>query len=323
MDNGEYIALLDHDDELREHALYHVATALNDHPEANIFYSDEDKIDEQGRRFDPHFKPDWNPELFYAQNYLSHLSGYKRALVEQVGGFREGFEGSQDYDLALRCVASCGGQGIHHIPFLLYHWRAVPGSTALHSGEKSYATEAGVAALKDHFSRIDPAVEVEAGDIPTTYRIRYPLPNPPPLVSLIIPTRDNHEILHTAVDSILTKTKYQNYEILVVDNQSNDPQTLAYLEKLEHDGKARVLRFNHPFNFSAINNFAVAQAAGELVALVNDDTEVISPEWLSEMVAQAVRPEVGAVGAKLLYPDGKIQHGGVVLGINGLAGHSY
>lgn len=319
---GEFVALLDHDDELTEHALYMVAVELNRQSDADIIYSDEDKVDEDGTRFDPHFKSGWNPDLFYSQNYLCHLTVVRATLLEEIGGFREGLEGSQDYDLLIRCVAKTDAERIRHIPSVLYHWRAISGSTALSTGEKNYAEENAIRALKDYFDRAVSGTAIERGMYPTTYRVRYPLKQNLPAVSLVIPTRDGGKVLRQCVESISRKTTYANYEIIVVDNQSQDRNTISYLESLESQG-VTVLEYNHEFNFAALNNFAVAAARGDVIGLINDDIEVISEEWLTEMVSHAVRPEIGTVGAKLLYKNGLLQHGGVVLGIGGVAGHSH
>jgi GT2 family glycosyltransferase len=320
---GEFAALLDHDDELAEHALYLVAELLNRHQGADIIYSDEDKIDEAGRRFEPFCKPAWNPDLFLAQNYLSHLGVYRTDLLRRVGGFRQGFEGSQDYDLAIRCVAATKAEHIRHIPFILYHWRAIAGSTALSTAQKGYAEDAAVRALGEHFRAVNPAITVEPGGWPTTYRARYPLPDPPPRVTIMIPTRDGLSLLRRCVTSIREKTAYPDYELLIVDNRSTDPATLSYLEGLAASGAARVLPYDGEFNFSAINNFAARQATGGILCLLNNDMAVITPEWLMEMVTQALRPEIGAVGAKLAYPDDRIQHAGIILGLMGVANHSH
>lgn len=320
---GEFIALLDHDDELAPHALYMVAVEVNRHPTVDIIYSDEDKIDDQGRRFQPLFKPDWNPDLFYSQNYVSHLGVYRTTLLRGVGGFRKGYEGSQDYDICLRCVANTEASRIRHIPFILYHWRAISGSTAISTREKGYAETAAVRALVDHFSAVCPGVTVRSGVWPTTYVATYPLPDEAPLVSLIIPTRNGYEVLKRCINSIRKKTAYKRYEIIIVDNQTNDPRTLDYLLLLATRGYARVIRYDDHFNYPAINNLAVAQARGEVVGLLNNDLEVISPQWLTEMVRQALRPDIGAVGAKLYYPNNRVQHGGVILGLRGIAGHAH
>ena len=322
---GDFIALLDHDDELSPYALFYIAQDINQCPDAKIIYSDEDKIDTHGDRFDPHFKGDWNPDLFFSQNYVSHLGVYKTELVQQVGGFRVGVEGSQDHDLLLRCLPHVADHQIRHVPKVLYHWRAAVSSTASAASEKCYTTEAGVAALKAFFEESDqPAVRVSAGSLPNTYKISWPIPDPAPLVSLLIPTRDQKAVVEVAVSSILEKTTYPNYEIIILDNGSRDPQTLDYLQALaENHPNIRVLQYDKPFNFSAINNFGVTRAAGDLVGLINNDVEVISPDWLTEMVQHAIRPEIGCVGAKLYYADDTIQHAGVILGIGGVAGHSH
>lgn len=320
--DGEYIALLDHDDELRPHALYLVAQRFVDNPELGLVYSDEDKLDEQGRRYDPYFKPDWNPALFHSQNYLSHLSVYRTSLVREAGGFRLGFEGSQDYDLALRCIERLRPEQIAHIPHVLYHWRSVAGSTARASSEKNYTHDASQRALQEHFARTGQAASVELTD-KGYFRSRYALPDPLPLVSLIVPTRDKVELLRMCVDGLLGRTDYPPLEILIVDNQSSEPETLAYFDSLKNEPRVRILPYDQPFNFSAINNHAAAQARGDVIGLINNDIEVIEPGWLRELVAYAVRDDVGAVGAKLYYPDDRIQHAGVVVGFGGVAGHSY
>ncbi len=320
---GEFVAFLDHDDELAEHALYRVVCELNRHPEAQLLYSDEDIVDENGNRLSHHFKPDWNPEFFYAVNYICHLAVYRTALVKTLGGFRRGFEGSQDYDLALRCTARIAPNHIRHIPEILYHWRAIDGSTAKNAAHKCYATGAGLNALQEHFQLLEIEAIVEQGPLPTTYRVRYPISGSKPKVSLIIPTRNGYRLIHQCVQSIFSKTEYSNYQIIIVDNQTNDEKTLDYFKSLECEKRVKVLKYPFPFNYSAINNFAVRHADGDVIGLLNNDTEIISPEWLDEMVSHAIQPDVGAVGAKLLYPDGRIQHAGVILGLGGLAAHSH
>ena len=321
---GPYVALFDHDDVLAPTALYEVAAELDAHPEARFIYSDEDKIDMEDRRFDPYFKPDWNPDLFHGQNYTSPLSVYRTDLVQALGGFRKGFEGSQDWDLNLRAIEKIPESAIRHIPKLLYHWRAAPGSTALQLAEKSYPVDAAKRALEDHFERIGEKVEIVPvpGD---HWRIKYPVPSPAPLVSLIIPTRNSLHLVRKAVESTLAVTNYPNYEIVIVDNDSDDPDTLAWLNSYA-DGsnpRVRVLRYHKPFNYSAINNFAVKEAVGEIVGLLNSDVEAIDRGWLSEMVSQASRPGIGAVGAMLYYPQNTVQHAGVILGLGGVAGHPF
>lgn len=318
---GEFTALLDHDDELAPHALAAIVRTLALRSDADLLYSDEDKIDEHGCRFSPYFKPDFLPDLFRGQNYLTHLAVYRTALLREVSGFRAGFEGSQDWDLALRVSERCGPGRIVHIPRILYHWRAIPGSTALTIDQKNYHADAARRALTEHLARTGrtAALEPVPGD---HWRIRYPLPSPPPPVSIIIPTRNGVRHLRRCLDSLLAKTTYPHFEILVVDNGSDDPSTLAYFREIA-SARVRVLPYPHPFNYSAINNFAVGHATGELVALLNDDLEVITPGWLEEMAGHALRPEIGCVGAMLFYPDDTIQHAGVVLGIGGVAGHAF
>lgn len=322
---GEFVALLDHDDELAQHALLVIVGAINRNPSVQILYSDEDKIDEQGNRSQPHFKPDWNPDLFFSQNYVCHLSVYRRHLLTRIGSFRTGVEGSQDHDLLLRCLPYVQAEDILHVPKVLYHWRMFEGSTALAPKEKSYTTEAGIKALRDFFSeqgRHD--ISVEAGALPNTYRLHYPIPNPKPLVSLLIPTRDMLGLLRQCIQSILEKTAYKNYEILILDNDSVQPATHEYLEALQtRQAHVRVLPYRHSFNFSAINNFGVEHAQGEIIGLINNDIKVINAEWLSEMVSHALRPEIGCVGAKLYYDDDTIQHAGVIVGVGGVAAHSH
>lgn len=322
---GEYVALLDHDDELAQHALLFMMEAINKNPSAQILYSDEDKIDAYGKRSSPHFKPDWNPDLFFSQNYVSHLGVYRRALLEHIGGFRTGVEGSQDQDLLLRCLPHVKPAQILHIPKVLYHWRMLEGSTARTPQGKTYTTEAGIKALRDFFSvQAQDDVKVEAGLLPNTYRVRYPLPKPAPLISLLIPTRDALDMLAPCVQSILEKTIYPNYEIVILDNDSVQPATHRYFEKIQaKHARVRVLPYPNPFNFSAINNYGVQHARGEVIGLVNNDIKVISAEWLSEMISHVLRPEIGCVGAKLYYDDETIQHAGIIVGLGGVAGHSH
>ena len=318
---GEWVALLDHDDLLAEHALFWVADAINQHPQARLIYSDEDKINEKGKRFQPYFKCDWNVDLFYSHNLITHLGVYRTDLVREIGGFREGFEGAQDYDLALRSVEKIALHEIHHIPRVLYHWRVHNESTAQALTAKPYALLAGERALNEHLQR--QGVKATAKLVGHGYRVSYALPEDPPMVSLIIPTRNGVHLLTQCVDSILQKTLYPNYEILIVDNGSDEREAVRYLKSLKYEPRVRILREDGPFNFSALNNAAVKKAQGSLVGLINNDITVISPDWLSEMVSLALQPKIGAVGASLWYPNNTLQHGGVILGIGGVAGHSH
>lgn len=329
--SGEWIALFDHDDVLHRCALYEATAEINAHPDAAFIYTDEDKIDGEDHRFDPYFKPDWNPDLLLAQNYTSHLSFFRTALVRSAGGLRLGYEGSQDWDLTLRIVEQVPTSAIRHVPKVLYHWRAIPGSTALQLSEKSYPVDAARRALLDHFQRTGQTIELVTvpGD---HWRIKYPIPNDAPLVSLIIPTRNALKLVRQAVESVVTKTSYPRYEILIVDNGSDDPETLAWFNAVQAtppttpvgvSAAIKVLRYDAPFNYSAINNFAAARANGTVIGLLNNDVEVINADWLDEMVSQALRPGVGAVGAMLYYPMNTVQHAGVILGLGGVAGHPF
>ncbi len=333
---GEYVALLDHDDELAPHALYLVAEEVNAHPDAGLIYSDEDKIDEQGRRFEPYFKCDWNYDLFCSHNMVSHLGVYRRELVREVGGFRQGYEGSQDYDLALRVSERLGRGAIRHIPHVLYHWRSIPGSTALGATEKSYARDAAQRSIEDHLARrrVHAAV-LPAWEGSQYHRVKYAVAEPAPRVTLVIPTRDRVDLLRRCVGSILEKTAYPNYEILIVDNGSREPATLAYLREIAGEGasgaasasapgpRVRVMPYAAPFNFAAINNEAARAARGEIIGFVNNDIEVMGSDWLAELVSHACRPGIGMVGAKLYYPDDTIQHAGIITGVHRIAGHVY
>lgn len=319
---GEFVGLLDHDDELRPHALLEMAQAIAEHPRARLLYSDEDKIDADGRRFQPNFKPGWNPDLLLSQNYVCHFTVIRADLVRATGGFRTGFEGSQDHDLFLRCAARLADDEVHHVSRVLYHWRAVEGSTALARGEKDYASAAGARAVAEHVRAIDSAARVE--ELPHGhYRVRWSLPDPAPRVSIIVPTRDRADLLRACVDSVTRLTRYPDFELVVVDNRSSEPDALAYLASLRAEGRARILSYDAPFNYSALNNWAVAQCDGAVLCLLNNDVEAIEAGWLEEMVVHALRPGVGAVGAMLFYPDDTIQHAGVILGLGGIANHAF
>jgi O-antigen biosynthesis protein len=319
---GTFVAFLDHDDVLPEHALYMVAATLSERPDLDLIFSDEDKIDERGRRFGPYFKSDWNPDLMLAQNAFSHLGIYRRSLVEALGGFRLGYEGSQDYDLVLRASARTTPERIAHIPHILYHWRAIRGSAAADIAAKGYAVINARRAVGDHLAqRVAATVGVSESAI--FQRIRYELPIPAPGVSLIVPTRDRVDLLRRCVDGLLHETEYDTLEVVIVDNDSAEPQTRAYFGSLAADPRVRLLAYPGQFNYAAINNFAVAQARHPVIGLLNNDISVIHRDWLREMVSHAVRHEIGAVGAKLYYPNDTIQHAGTVLGIGGVAGHAF
>ena len=319
---GDFVALLDHDDELAPAALYFVALALNKNRDLHLLYSDEDKLEEHHRRSEPYFKSDWNPELFLAQNFVSHLSVYRTDLIHRIGGFRLGFEGSQDYDLTLRCIEQIRPDQIEHLPWVLYHWRAGDQSTASDPEAKPYAQEAARRAVQEHLKRIGVAGTV-APSHGVYLQTRYALPNERPKVSIIIPTRDQAHSLKKCVNSIFEKTDYPAYELIVLDNQTCDGEALEFLDELRKRAGVRVERIDDAFNYSRLNNRAVELSRGSLVALLNNDVEVLHADWLSEMVSRAVQPKVAMVGARLWYPNGMMQHGGVILGAGGIAGHAH
>jgi len=323
---GSHLALLDHDDCLTEDALYHVAEAAIAHPDAVLIYSDEDKLDEHGRLYEPYFKPDWNPDLLRSQNYINHLSVYRSDAVRGVGGFREGFEGSQDYDLLLRVTDAAAAGAVHHIPRVLYHWRAVAGSEAQQAGIKDYTRDAAHRALTEHLARRGEAgVVLPSRECPGMWRVRYALPEPPPRVSIVIPTRNGLHLVTRCLETLLNRTDYPDYEVLLVDNGSDDEAVLGYLHSFATRGpeRVRVIRDARPFNYPALNNRAVAAATGGVLVLLNNDVEVTQADWLRELVSHAVRPGVGCVGGRLWYPDDTLQHAGCVVGIGGVAGHVF
>lgn len=321
---GDFIVLVDHDDLIDPDALLLVAKEIHDRPEVMILFTDEDKVSVDGRRNNPYFKPDWDRLLICANNYVCHLGVYKTELVRKVGGFRLGFEGSQDHDLLLRCSEHVSDEQIVHIPKVLYSWRASPGSVAASSDAKPYANDAGRRAVAEHLQRMTgQTIQVDGGPFPNTYRPIWPVIGNP-LVSIIIPTRDKVDVLKIGVESVLQNTSYQNYEIIIVDNGSVEPPTLDWLAHIQKfDPRVRVIRDDRPFNYSALNNAAVVVSRGEYLLLLNNDIEVISPDWLREMLALAQRDRAGCIGAKLYYPDGRIQHAGVLIGMGGCAGHLF
>lgn len=339
---GEFVARINQHDQIPSHALFMLAQEISKHPDACLIYTDNDNIDDTNKRLNPCFKPDWNPDMFFSCNYLANLTLYRHARALELGGYCLGFEGAEDYDLALRYLKHTPSAKIRHIPRVLYHSRM--GSTPSHDwglglgegiahqstthsplrGEgwgEGTAHQSGKRALSAYFE--GSGITVEDGPAPGLYRIKHPLPVQPPLVSIIIPTRDRVEILKKCIESIQQKTDYKNWEMLVVDNQSIEPDTHAYFEQIQRDTRIKVIHYEKPFNYSAMNNYAVQFSQGEILALLNNDVEVITGEWLSEMVSHAMRPEIGAVGAKLLYSNGLVQHAGVILGIGGVAGHAH
>jgi len=321
MASGEYIALLDHDDELTPDALYRVWEAIKaDDPD--FIYSDEDKIDSVGRHCQPHFKPDFSPDQFLSQNYLCHLAVMRRTLALEVGGFTAGMEGAQDYDLFLKVLERT--ERIVHLPRVLYHWRMTPGSTAARFSHKSYAQDAGQHALEAAIERRGLNATVTAGRFPGTYRVRYAIEGAP-LVSIVVPFKDHPELLRSCLSSIVGKSTWEHFEIIGVSNNSEDPKTFEEMERWRStDPRIRFVEHDVPFNYSGINNYAVREhAKGEYVLLLNNDVEIITPDWIESLLEFAQRPDVGVVGALLYYPDGHIQHAGIILGIGGVGGHSH
>lgn len=320
--SAPWTALLDHDDLLADEALVWVAKAIEEHPQARLFYSDEDKLNFAGEHADPYFKCDWNPVLMEGQNMFCHLGVYSTELVRKVGGFREGFEGAQDHDLVLRCSRHLGREQIVHIPRVLYTWRVHSESTASKISSKTYAIQAGLRSINEHLQIQEIPLQKITWSA-SGYRAQLVLPDLPPKVSVIIPTRNGLKVLRPCLVSLLERTSYPNIEVLVIDNGSDDPATLRYLLDLEQLGKIQVLRDPSPFNYSALNNWAVQCATGEFICLLNNDIEVIERGWLEELVVQALRPSVGAVGGQLLYPNRTVQHGGIWVGLGGVAGHAH
>ena len=319
---GEFVALMDHDDLLARHAFYHIAAVINHKPGVDIIYSDEDQIDASGRRRSPYFKTDWNPDLMLGHNMISHLTVYRRSLLEKVGNFREGYEGSQDYDLSLRAIDATTPDRIHHIPHVLYHWRRRYGPASFSEAWLDKCSDSARRAIADYLVRKGERGTVSAHPlIKNWHLVRHKLPSVPPLVSLLIPTRDKADILEKCVTGLLQHTDYKNFEILLLDNESREPATRRLFTELSKDDRVRIIPYDRPFNYSAINNFGVTRAKGSIIGLINNDIDVIDPNWLSEMVSLTSLPGAGAIGARLLYPDGRVQHGGVILGVGGVANH--
>ena len=317
---GALVAVVRVEDELALHALYVLALEAGQHPEAMLLYSDEDALGSGGERRGPRFKPDWDPDLLLGDDFVGRLAAYRRGIVVALGGFRAGFDGAEEHDLALRAAERIEPQHIRHIPMILYHRREAP--TWAEIDPAAAGATARCRAVGEHLDRM--RVAATASPLPgDRVRVRYALSNPAPGVSLIVPTRDNRDTLERCVDGLLERTDYEPLELVIVDNDSRRAETLAYFSAVAERPGVRVLRFAGPFNYSAVNNFAVAQARYGIVGLVNDDVDVIHPDWLREMVSHAVRPEVGAVGAKLYYPNDTIQHAGTIVGLGGAAGHAF
>jgi len=318
--SGEFIGFLDHDDELAPDALYEVAKALNEKTDIDFIYTDEDKISRTGRRIDPHFKPDWSSDALYSSNYLTHFSVIRKTIIDKVGGFREGYDGSQDYDLFLRVAEITSN--IAHVPMVLYHWRITPQSAASTSNAKPYAYVAAKKAIKDSLKRRNIKAMVDYGITTGYHRVQYKLLGNPQ-VSIIIATRDNERALRRCVQSVLDKTQYDNYRILIVDNQSREPQMLKFYEEIVSSKKVRIAKLNGSFNYSRINNYGVSLVDSEYIIFLDDLTEIISQTWLTAMLEHVQREDVGIVGTLLYYPNNAIYHAGMIVGIGGTVGYSF
>ncbi len=320
MAKGEFLMFADHDDFLEPDALYEFVKALNENPKLDLLYSDEDLCDEKGERFFfPRFKPDFNPDFLRSINYICHLVLVRRSLANEIGLLRKECDGAQDYDFLLRCIEKT--DQIHHIPKVLYHWRASEESTAGNQDSKAYAIDAGKRALTEHYARLGYEAEVSYTGIFIMYSMMLAVKENP-LVTVLIPNKDQVDTLDTCLTSIFEKTDYPNYEILIIENNSEQPETFAYYEKMKKQyANVRVVTYEGGFNYSAINNFGVRHAKGDYLLFLNNDTEVISPFWMREMLGFCQREDTAAVGAKLYYPDDLVQHAGVVVGIANFAGH--
>ena len=320
---GDFIAFADHDDELTPNALFECVKAINEKPQTLVIYTDEDKMSMDGHKFfQPHFKPDFNPDLLTSVNYICHLFVVKRALLDRVGGFRHEFDGAQDYDFIFRCTEQA--KEIVHIPQVLYHWRCHQDSTASNPESKMYAFEAGSRAIMAHYERMGiPAERVEKGVDYGIYHTTFKIKGEP-LISIIIPNKDHSKDLDVCVRSILEKSTYRNLEFIIVENNSTEPETFAYYKKMEEKHPSfHVVTWKEGFNYSAINNFGASFAKGEYLLLLNNDTELLEPDSIREMLGFCQREEVGIAGARLLYADDTIQHAGVVIGFGGIAGHTF
>lgn len=312
--SGEFVAFLGDADRLPRLALFYIAQAIAAYPEAAMIYADEDKISNRGVRYDPWFKCGLNYELWLAQNTIGYANVYRCDLINDLQGFRAGFEGAQEYDLALRVLETIDPAQVMHVPRVLYHQRTRPGQTTA-------ATAEARRAVVEHLARSGRGGTVTpAPEAPQFNRVRYPLPKVLPLVSIIIPTRDKADLLGMCLDSLLTKTTYAKYEIIIVDNGSVEDATQSLFTRLPKD-RVSVIRDYAPFNYSRLNNLAVQQARGDVMCLMNNDIEILTPDWIEEMLSFACQPDIGCVGARLWFPDGRLQHAGVITGLGGVAGH--
>lgn len=322
MATGEFAGLLDHDDLLAPNALYEVAKVLETEPDIDVLYTDEDKVrgDEVLEHFQPHLKPDFNIDLLRSNNYICHFFVVRKSLLEKTGGFRREYDGAQDYDFIFRCTQAAGK--IHHIPEILYHWRTHQSSTADNPESKLYAFEAGKRAIEENLRQNGLIGEVSHTKDYGFYRVKYPVQGEP-LVSIIIPNKDAKEDLEKCIQSILEKSSYTNYEILIVENNSTGEEIFSYYKELSENSRIRLLRWKREFNYSAINNYGAKKAKGDYLLFLNNDTEVISPDWIEEMLGFCQRPDTGIVGARLYFGNNTVQHAGTVIGIGGIAGHMF
>ncbi len=321
MAGGEFVGLLDHDDLLAPNALYEVVKAVNKNPQADVIYTDEDKVTtDLSEHFQPHLKPDFSLDLLRSNNYICHFFIVRREILEKTGGFRKEFDGAQDHDLIFRCVEQA--REIAHIPEILYHWRTHKASTADNPASKMYAFDAGKRAIEAHLDRMGVKGIVSHTKDLGFFRVKYPIQGSP-LVSVIIPNKDEEPTLRACIDSIREKTTYKNYEILIIENNSTSKEIFQYYKELSGQENIRIFNWKKEFNYSAINNYGASKARGEYLLFLNNDVTVITPDWMEEMLGVCQRKEVGAVGVKLLYPDNTIQHAGCVIGIGGIAGHMF
>ena len=320
MASGTFVGLLDHDDLLAPQALYRMMERLEE-KEIDVFYTDEDKVTtDLAERFQPHFKPDFNLDLLRSNNYITHFFVARTELVRNVGGFRQEYDGAQDYDFIFRCVEQAGE--ICHIPEILYHWRTHKESTSDNPVSKMYAFEAGKRAIEGNLERCGVQAVVSHTKDLGFYQVGYPVQGSP-LVSVLIPNKDQKESLKKCLDSVFEKTTYSNYEIIIIENNSTESETFEYYRELQKRSNVKVITWKEGFNYSAINNFGEKEASGDYLLFLNNDVEVINPRWMEEMLGNCQRPEVGITGAKLYYPDDTIQHAGTIIGIGGIAGHAF
>jgi len=321
--SGDYIAFIDQDDLLADQALIHLVKYINEYPDAKMFYSDEDKIEGEERK-DPYFKPDFDIYLLRAQNMVTHLAVYKKDVLEKVGYLSNGVDGSQDWDLVLKVADEVSKRQIVHIPRVLYHWRIHDQSTASSSSNaKPYTIISAEKALNNHFERNNINATIDLVNETKMFRIKYLCSSNRPKVDIIICSKNSLDLIESCISSIIQKTKYDNYQITICDNGSEDPDVMQYYKKLQSDKRIKIISFPGDFNYSAINNFGVANSNSEYVLFLNNDTQVINEEWLSEMVSLASQSDVGVVGARLLYPNNCVQHAGVILGLGGVAAHAH